>query len=69
MPAIAAEERVTRIPVRKAEGARRAISLARFGAMALMTPMLIPTEPKLPKPHRAYDAMLKARCESGLGPA
>jgi hypothetical protein len=66
IPAIAAEERVTRIPVTKAEGAKRAISLDRFGAMALMTPILIPTEPKLPKPHSAYEAMVNALCDRGL---
>jgi hypothetical protein len=67
IPAMAAEDRVTRIPVTKAEGANLAISLALFGAIALMTPILIPTEPKLPNPQRAYDAILKARCDNGLG--
>lgn len=45
----------------KAEGAKRAISLDLLGAIALMTPILIPTEPKLPNPHNAYEAIVKDR--------
>jgi hypothetical protein len=56
------------MPVMRAEGARRTISPDLFGAMAVMTPMLIPTEPMFPKPHNAYEAMVNARGESGFGP-
>jgi hypothetical protein len=65
IPATAAEDKVTKIPVIKADGASLMISFARFGAMALITPTLIPREEMFPNPHRVYDAIKNPLLVSG----
>lgn len=53
-------------PQIRAEVAIRVITLACEGARALSTPIVIPNDPRLAKPQSEYDAMVKARCESGF---
>lgn len=49
-----------------AEAAMRVITLACEGARAVSIPIWIPNELRLAKPQSAYDAMVKARGESGF---
>jgi len=36
------------------------------GAKALSTPICIPSDPRFANPQREYDAIVKARCDSGF---
>ncbi len=45
-------------------GPMRAIRWVREGARAESTPIWMPSEPRFPNPHSAYDAMVKPRVES-----
>jgi hypothetical protein len=61
IPAIAALLKVLRMPVISALTAREATSPVLFGAICESTPIWVPSEPMLPKPHRLYVAINFAR--------
>ena len=53
MPAIAPLAKVAKVPETMERGASATISARRSGAIAVMPPIMIPTLPKLAKPHNA----------------
>ena len=52
-PAMDAEESVAKMPVNKADMATRDTSPLRPGEISDRTPIWVPRDPKLPKPHTA----------------